>query len=314
MSLFLQGADSRPFASLTATFAAWKFFLLAVALGASVGPDYDTSTSLFLDHVYGNAAHSRSNPLASALTARLTRWDALYFVYASRDGYVYEQQWAFGPGLPTAVSGIASLLRLLPRLESETDGVWEPLLAIAVAHVSHLVAVLALYQLTLVLCNQQRFAFVAAALHIFSPAGLFLSAPYAESSFSCLSFVGNLLFALGVRAGPDAWRRNVALVAAGAVFGLSCTFRSNGLFSGLLFAVETVNCLLALKNDKLSIQNILRLFAPVLGGIFVAIGMIVPQAIAWTRYCAETSNEVELRPWCSSLIPNIYTFVQAEYW
>ncbi|KAF7558477.1 hypothetical protein G7046_g5684 [Stylonectria norvegica] len=295
---------SRPFLSLTAVFTAWKAFLLAIALGAAIGPNYDTSTSLFFEHVYGNATQ------ASALATRLTRWDALYYMHDARLGKIYEQEWAFGSGMPTAVSGIGAGLR---AIGVETSGVWEPLLAIAVAHVSHFIAVLALYQLTVVICNDRKLAFVASIVHILSPAGLFLSSPSAESLFSCLSFVGNLLFALALKDGSRVWRWNLGLIGGGISFGIATTVRSNGLFGGVLFAVEAVKRLSALR-DTPSFSRLLRLVAPVVGGLCVAAGAVIPQAIAWKRYCAESATNGELRPWCSRLVPSIYTFVQEEYW
>lgn len=293
----------QPLIFLTTAFAAWKAFLLTIALGTSFAHDYDTSTSLFFQHAYGASANF------TGLATRLTRWDALYFMHSTRVGYVYEQEWAFAMGLPMVVRAVGGLLR---GLGLEMSGVWEPLVAIAVAHVSHLMAVLALYKLTMVISNDRKLALVASAVHILSPAGLFLSAPYAESPFSCLSFVGNLLFALGLQAGPDSLKRNGALVGAGIVFGLSISFRSNGLFGGILFAVEVAKDLVALKNAP-SLPKLLRLMAPILGGLFVAVGAVIPQFFAWRQYCGDQIDG-ELRPWCSKLIPSIYTFVQEEYW
>lgn len=294
---------SNPLLSLTTAFAAWKSFLLAIALGAAVAPDYDTSTSLFYEHVYGNATP------VPALATRLTRWDALYFVHSMRAGKVYEQEWAFGWGLPWVVGAVG---RVLGGIGVEMGGVWEPLVAIAVSHAAHLVAVLALYQLTIVICNDRKLAFISSVLHILSPAGLFLSAPYAESPFSCLSIVGNLLFALSIKSGPDSLKRNGAIPISGIIFGVATTFRSNGLFGGILFAVEAVRCLLDF-TDSPSFSRLLRLVAPGLGGIFVAAGAIFPQFLAWQRYCTG-SSEAEIRPWCSQQIPSIYAFVQEEYW
>ncbi|CZS74683.1 unnamed protein product [Fusarium graminearum] len=285
---------SRPILSLTSIFAAWKSFLLAIALGASIGPDYDTSTSLFFAIVHG-ASSPRS------IATRLTRWDALYFMHDAVKGKVYEQEWAFGIGMPAAVRSICGLLNLQR---------WEALVAIAISHVSHLVAVLALYQLTIVLCNDRKLACLASVVHVLSPAGLFISAPYAESPFACMSFVGNLLYAISLKSSPDSLKRNLAVVGAGLSYGISCTLRSNGLFGGVLFAVETVKCLLALRNG-FSISKILRLVAPLIGGILVAVGFVAPQVLAWMRYC--NGNE-EQRAWCGHRIPSIYTFVQAEYW
>lgn len=216
-------------------------------------------------------------------------------------GKVYEQEWAFGIGMPAAVRSICGLLNLQR---------WEALVAIAISHVSHLVAVLALYQLTIVLCNDRKLAYLASVVHVLSPAGLFISAPYAESPFACMSFVGNLLYAISLKSSPDSLKRNLAVVGAGLSYGISCTLRSNGLFGGVLFAVETVKCLLALRNG-FSISKILRLVAPLIGGILVAVGFVAPQVLAWMRYC--NGNE-EQRAWCGHRIPSIYTFVQAEYW
>ncbi|KAG8667608.1 ER membrane glycoprotein subunit of the GPI transamidase complex-like protein [Fusarium poae] len=290
MNLF--NYESRPILSLTTIFAAWKGFLLSIALGASIGPDYDTSTSLFFDIIHG-----ASTPLAT----RLTRWDALYFMHDAVNGKVYEQEWAFGIGMPAAVRGICGLLGL--RL-------WEPIVAIAISHVAHLSAVLALYQLTMVLCNDRKLAYLASVVHVLSPAGLFISAPYAESPFACMSFIGNLLYAISIKNNPDSLKRNISVIGAGLAYGISCTLRSNGLFGGVLFAVEAVKCLLALR-DSFTVYKILRLIAPVIGGILVAVGFVMPQVLAWMRYC---NGGGEQRSWCGQRIPSIYTFVQAEYW
>ncbi|KAI5459252.1 GPI mannosyltransferase 2 [Mariannaea sp. PMI_226] len=307
--------SSRPFRSLIISFSAWKAFLLLIAvIPACFSSDYDTSTSLFFNILYPTPS-SPSSPSSSSpvpiLAARLTRWDALYFMRSARDGYVYEQDWAFAMGLPKAVRGVGWLLAALGV--DLSGAIWEPLVAIAIAHISHLVAVLALYQLTIVVCKDKRLAYVASVIHILTPGGLFLSAPYAESPFSCLSFVGNLLFALSLEANPDSLRRNIAIVSAGLVFGLSNLFRSNGIFSGLLFAVEAVRCLLAFTN-KPSLSKVLGLVAPVVGGVLVATGLVIPQALAWMRYCDGSIPEAQLRPWCTRVVPSIYTFVQEEYW
>jgi phosphatidylinositol glycan class V len=295
--------ESRPLGSLSLLFTGWKAFLLAITLGASVGLDYDTSTSLFFDRVYGQHA------AVPALAQRLTRWDALYFVHAARFGKVYEQEWAFSishSGLVSALTGLVPT-----NLLGVDDGatVLEPLVGIAVANLSHLLSVLALYQLTALVSSDRRFAFVASILHIISPAGLFLSAPYAESPFSCLSFLGTWLFALSYKHRHSTVKRGVSLVASGALFGLSSLFRSNGLASGLLFAVEAVRCLISFA-QKPGLSSLLSLLFPVAGGLYIAGGFAAPQVIAWMRYC----DGAALRPWCARTVPSIYSFVQEHYW
>ncbi|KFA75769.1 hypothetical protein S40288_07905 [Stachybotrys chartarum IBT 40288] len=296
--------QTHPRLALAAAFAAWKSLLLAIALGTALAADYDTSTSVFFDVVYGAGAR------VPALAHRLTRWDALYFVHAAHRGYVYEQEWAFGTGLPMVVRAVLGAARVLGV---PLDGVSEPVTAIAIAHISHLGAVLALYELTILLFQNRRLAFVASVLHVISPAGLFLSAPYAESPFACLSFLGLLLFALSIQNGADGMTRHVTQVAAGAIFGLTTLLRSNGVLNGLLFAVEAVHCLLAFVKRP-GFHQVLHLVAPILGGLLVAAGFVAPQAVAWTIYCGTDIRTVETRAWCTRLVPSIYGFVQEHYW
>lgn len=297
--------ESRPLQSLITVFAAWKGFLLAIALGTAVSDDYDTSTSLFFEHLYGSSAN------ASALATKLTRWDALYFMKAARDGYVYEQQWAFGAALPVSVRGILWLLKPLVHLVG--DVALEPMVAIIFANFTHLVAVLALHRLTLVLCGNKTLAYVAAVLHILSPAGLFLSAPVAESPFACLSFIGNLLFATALQPSVAVYKQILAFLGAGISFGLATSCRSNGLISGFLFAVEAIKCLLALFRQP-SFSKLALLASLIIGGLSIAAGSVIPQTVAWFRYCKVDLIDTEPRPWCSRLVPSIFTFVQGHYW
>lgn len=297
MDLF---SPTRPIRSLTALFISWKTFLLAIALGAAIAPDYDTSTSLFFERMYG------SNITIPIIASRLTRWDGLYFMHSTIKGYIYEQEWAFGLGLPTTVGAISRSLSAI----TPANYALEPLVAICLAHASHFIAVLSLHRLTMLLSGNAKLAFISSALHILSPAGLFLSAPYNESPFAGLSFVGNLLFAIGLKSKPDRIKRDAAMIAAGIFFGLATTFRSNGLTSGLLFAVEAGSSLLMFAQSP-SLCNLLSLVAPVLGGLCVAAGSVVPQTLAWVRYCGADSVG---RPWCEKLIPSIYSFVQDHYW
>ncbi|KJZ74585.1 GPI mannosyltransferase 2 [Hirsutella minnesotensis 3608] len=296
---------SRPKGSLIALFAAWKGFLLAVALGAgALGRDYDTSTSLFFDRVYG------SQTRVPAPAAALTKWDALYFMHFARAGYVYEQEWAFSAAMPLLARGITSLFLFT---SSGHDVAWEPVFAIAIAHISHLVAVLALHRLTMIMCGDARLAFVASALHIVSPAGVFLSAPYSESPFAALSYTGTVLFALGIKHKRNWFKRAAGVIGAGVLLGLATAFRSNGLSNGLLFAAGALSCLLLFARGP-GMSRLLALVAPVVGGLCVAAGSVIPQALAWKRYCRDLPAGLEPRPWCNSMMPGIYTFVQSEYW
>jgi len=187
----------------------------------------------------------------------------------------------------------------------------EALVSIVVANTAHLLSALVLYRLGQVVWRDQTLSLVAALLHIISPAGLFLSAPYSESSCALLSFSGYLLFALGCRAESSPTRRDLYTIAAGAVFGAATAFRSNGLLNGALFAWEVLRHLPNLPQRPT--DTLRRLVALGVGGVFVAAGSLGPQAAAYLRFCSGASGALP-RPWCQGYLPSIFTFVQQHYW
>lgn len=111
-----------PTLTILTTFLAWKALLLSIALGAAlVGDAYDTSGGLALLHQEGLGNGSGDAGLGPGLglgsglglagfgqelVARLSSWDAVYFVAAAKRGYRFEQEWAFGAGLPVVVRGL----------------------------------------------------------------------------------------------------------------------------------------------------------------------------------------------------------------
>ncbi|KAI0887759.1 glycosyltransferase family 76 protein [Annulohypoxylon maeteangense] len=287
----------RPIQSLLVTFLAWKTLLLAIAIGNSIGSAYDTSTTLLSSEI------ASSDESTFDLATKLTRWDSIYFIQASRRGYLYEQEWAFGSGLPAVIS---FFIQALSSVGIQAQGSLEPAVGILVAHASHLLSVLALYQLGLVVCKDQRLSFVAALLHILSPAGLFLSAPYAESTFAFLSFTGYLFLAKGLLGPKQTFAHDVSLVASGMWFGFAATFRSNGLFNGIPFAIALAQEL----TTPPTFTSIRRRCALLVGGLAIAIGFIAPQLSAYQTFCFIQPS----RPWCTSGLRSIYSFVQERYW
>ncbi|KAK8084246.1 GPI mannosyltransferase 2 [Apiospora hydei] len=292
--------------ALVRAFVLWKSVLLLLVVASSLGgPPYDTSTTLVAQRALD------FNESALDLGAKLTRWDAIYFVQNARRGYLYEQEWAFGSGMPFLIS---TVVRAFAYLGIEPTSQWEPLVGICIAHASHLLSVLVLYHLGLKIGKDPKTSFVAALLHIVSPAGIFLSAPYQESTFALLSFLGYLLLAHGYLGHSRSTRKDAAIVSSGIVFGLATMFRSNGLLSGVSFAVFALAELHRLITTSMSLVNLRRLVALGIGGIAVGMGSLVPQTLAYQTFCTESSVTVTLRPWCQKTLPSIYTFVQEKYW
>jgi phosphatidylinositol glycan class V len=170
--------------------------------------------------------------------------------------------------------------------------------------------VLVLYQLTLTLFPHysRSLAFIVASLHIISPAGLFLSAPYAESSCALLSFAGT--FAFYGSFPKSGLLGNLLVLLSGLLFGCATTFRSNGILNGLLLLEEAIRLVLSLKDGR-EIAKIIRILSTGAAGIICGAGFILPQYIAYTEYCGGHSL---VRPWCVRTIPSIYIFVQDHYW
>jgi phosphatidylinositol glycan class V len=312
MTSLTVAAAARPHLFLVAAFALYKTALLLIAAGTLALDDYDTSSARFSELAPGGSA-------PGALAGKLLRWDAVYFIHTAQErGYVYEQSWAFGIGFSAVVAGATSALRAV--ISAAAPG--EVVVGVAVAHAAHLAAVLALYRLTVALGGERggpggsTLHLVPALLHVVSPAGIFLSAPYAESSFAALSFAGALLFVLGGQRPSGSLARSSLVVLSGVVFGVSATFRSNGALSGLLPLGEAVHlCMRAWASDRLvSWRRVVDVGALGISGLALAAGFAAPQVAAWMRYCSDGRTLAEPAEWCADMPPSIYGYVQRRYW
>ncbi|SZF00835.1 unnamed protein product [Blumeria hordei] len=295
--------SAHPLKSLTAIFLCWKVLLLIVA-SISPGPGYDTSTNISI-----NAQENKLPLPLRYIVEKLVRWDAVYYSMISNRGYLFEQEWAFGWGWTRLIALCTAGLQNFGF--PEYDGI-ESLVAIVLAHASHYISVIELYYLTSIIFAKESltFAITSAILYVFSPAGIFLSAPYAESSCALLSFAGSIAFLKSFGRTKNTWS-DAYLLLSGLLFGISTTFRSNGILNGLLLLEEAFRSLWAFRNG-FELSKIRRLFATTLGGIFVAAGFLLPQYLAYREYCIK--NILLQRPWCDQAIPSIYTFVQSHYW
>ena len=198
----------------------------------------------------------------------------------------------------------------------------EALVGIALSHVCHLFSVLVLYQLTLLVhsatpkAQRSKIAFIAAGLHIVSPAGMFLSAPYAESTFSLLNLTGYYLYAstfVTPSEYPDAWN-DIYVMLSGLVFGIATTFRGNGLLSGLVLVYDALACISNILCSANFAANVRRLLVVSISGVLMAGIATWPQYLAFSEYCAGEDTDGKWRPWCSRRVPSIYAWVQEQYW
>ncbi|PWY94765.1 GPI mannosyltransferase 2 [Aspergillus sclerotioniger CBS 115572] len=304
-----------PYQSLISIFVLWKAFLLLLAI-LTPGPGYDTSTTLAQWYRDSSDIKGLFPTFLRQVSTRLTRWDAIYFTEAARRGHVFEQEWAF--------SYVFSKFINLLAAASERTGAFpyefkESALGVAVAHVAHATSAAVLHGLACTIfpgIQGRKLAFIAACLHILSPAGLFLSAPNAESTHSLLSFTGALLFARSLSvSGISTSIQDGLLVLAGIMYGLSTAARGNGLLNGVILLEEAFRVLYSIAQD-FSFAKFRRLAAVGLAGICAGLGFILPQYIAYQQFCANRTltDEWPSREWCYRAIPSIYSFVQEHYW
>lgn len=192
----------------------------------------------------------------------------------------------------------------------------ESIVASIIAHVAHLLSTIILFKLTIAVFGRdsKQKAFVSATLHILAPAGLFLSAPYAESCCAFLSFAGYLYYVKSFsKDGNGSAAKDVLLLMSGIMFGAATSHRSNGMLNGVLLLEEAFRLLYQFTTD-FKLATLRRLLAAGGGGISVGAGFVLPQYLAYQDYCKVAEGIIERREWCGKTIPSIYNFVQDHYW
>jgi Gpi18-like mannosyltransferase len=189
---------------------------------------------------------------------------------------------------------------------------------VVISHVTHYLSVLALYRLSANIfghatATQQLICFLSAALHIISPAGAFLSAPYGEPIVSFLNMTGFYLYSSSLIAERNGATRlrDVRVLVAAVLFAVATLVRSNGLLSGFLFAYDAVVLVWKTVTRGPTLHNTVRLAVIVLAGCIVASSIVIPQILAYRMYCLAGSD---VRPWCEWTVPSIYAHVQSSYW
>jgi phosphatidylinositol glycan class V len=195
----------------------------------------------------------------------------------------------------------------------------EHIAGIIIAHAAHGLSVLVLYCLGCAIFSGRQgrmLAFIAACLHIFSPAGLFLSAPCGESTYAFLTFTGYFLFVQSFNlSGASTGLEDAFILLAGILYGLATTVRSNGILNGLLFVKEAIRLLYSMTRG-VTFAKSRRLLAVGIAGVCTGLGFVVPQYIAYRDFCVNYpyTHDEEPRIWCRRTLPSIYSFVQDHYW
>lgn len=180
-------------------------------------------------------------------------------------------------------------------------------------------SVLILYSLANTITTSPKAASVpvlASVLHILSPAGLFMSAPVAESLFALLHTSAMLAYC---RSRPNLASKHersvtfdIFLLLSGVLFAIACTMRSNGLFSGVVYAYDLIALTPQLFSEHNKIKALRHAATTVSAGVIMLSGFLYPQFIAYKQYCQDPATNSPA--WCYALPPSITTHVQSHYW
>jgi phosphatidylinositol glycan class V len=193
------------------------------------------------------------------------------------------------------------------------------LAGIILSNVCHLLSVLVLYRLLTLVLEPQRhkiIPFIAAVLHILTPASLFMCAPYAEAMFSLLNFTGMLLYAQSqtlAETGTSSFRADFQKLGSGTCFAAATLMRSNGLLSGVIFLYDVARYMPAAMSAQLSTHDVRRITVTCMAGTLIALAFLGPQYLAYAEFCDRESG-TGTRPWCDKTFPSIYSWVQSHYW
>ncbi|GFR47147.1 hypothetical protein Agub_g8838 [Astrephomene gubernaculifera] len=330
------GPDERRLVLLAALVR--SIVLLATTAADLLFVDYDTSkhiTPVTLSSlrnttsaVYGDLEASPAGPRTASgpqqgILQGWIVWDSVFFADIASRGYVYEQYYAFFPLLPGLVSWA-------PR------GLFAPLL-LALNAVASITTTVLLYRLGSRLTRDSRLAALACLFFIFNPATIFQAAPYTEAAFAAATLTA--LYWLYCR---DRLLPAIAAVAA------SCGLRSNGVINaGYLGHGCLCRAVRAWPTSKL--RAVLLALQGVAAAVIAVLPLVKFQYDGYTVFCrTESHRTAEMmmtttdlsnehgkssldsaspasplgdassyawpRSWCSSRLPYIYGFVQAQYW
>jgi phosphatidylinositol glycan class V len=130
-----------------------------------------------------------ASPLLVSAGRPFLRWDTFHFLHVAEQGYAYEHEWAFFPGVPIVMHAMANLVRLVHTSERHSN-----LLLGGVAAAITCDTTRTFYALSLHHLQSPQLAFLASLLSLLPSSPVTLQyAPYSEPFFTYFSYKGELL-------------------------------------------------------------------------------------------------------------------------
>lgn len=194
----------------------------------------------------------------------LLQWDAHHYLHIAQFGYSYENNLAFFPLFPLLIRTVGDLVQFCGITKSSLSAYL--LGAVLLNNVIFVKTALILYDLTLFIFNDTKYALRTTIFFCVTPATIFFIAPYTETLFSYCAFNGMLDFSRRKTKQSLFW------------FFMSVCLRSNGItFAGFILHAWAYCCIsqfsitslkyninLTLRFTYHTVQYVLYIFSPYL--------------------------------------------------
>ncbi|KAF8342835.1 GPI mannosyltransferase 2 [Cantharellus anzutake] len=268
-----------------------KLIVTSVVLFSSFSTSFDSSHNLIV----------AGDSLVARWSRSMLRWDAFHFAHIAQNGYVFEYEYAFFPGVPLVMRAVTEIARIAGLVSWTKQPSVEQLLYSGALSTLFIDSSPVLYELTLAVTKSTQFALLCSLLLSLptSPATL-LFGTYAEPFFSYFALRGML----------HAERQQFG--SAAIYFALATTFRANGvlLVGYLMWGMVVVPLLRFQRTPQVTTATA----ATALLYVTVSISpFFLHQILAFQSFC-HTPSVGLLPEWCVSTIPLIYPYVQSKYW
>lgn len=265
-------------------------------------------------HLYLDNSQNSQNTLIWKIFKSFINWDGEYYLRLSYyNDYQYEHQHAFLPLYPILVNQISKFVTNFNKASILVNMVVGTLLS----NLAFVIASVGLYLFQCELFSKIKiknvvFPGISTIFFIFPSSNIFNSSMYTESLYSCFNFWG-AFFILKAESkshkfGFFSIKNFTYLVLSVFCMSTACGIRSNGILNSIPLFFYFVSTSPRIGNV---LSFIIHWFIAFIMFILTILPFLIYLIYVYFRYCV---NIPVSRPWCQYLIPNIYSFVQDEYW
>ena len=247
----------------------------------------------------------------------VNKWDSVYFIHVSINGYQYEQMLAFYPAFPLLLNLFSRVLAVI--FVNEYFAIY--VASFFLNSLFFVVSTYYLYLLTDALFGE-KFAVKSSLLLIFNPANVFMISSYSESLYSSLQFIS--LYYLEKK----------RFLNASAIICLSIVTRSNGILN-LVFLIyfflkknastpisqffkEPASILVLFHPNRFlqSLTGCLKFILPLCFYLSAPVAVFALHIFCVYEYFCHSNHVVtsSYSHWCHKSIPSSYSYVQSKYW